>query len=68
MLETLDYLKAGYPIIWIQEKDEESAIKQLKHIAKNGKTKTSGALQLNVWSCTDGIKEYDISEYGSKCG
>lgn len=38
MLETLDYLKAGYPIIWIQEKDEESVIKQLKHIAKNGKT------------------------------
>lgn len=62
MLEVVDYLKAGYPIIWMQEKDEVSAINKLKKIASNGKTKKSGSLKFNVWSCTEGIKIYNHNE------
>ncbi|MEK5071704.1 AAA family ATPase [Sporosarcina sp. FSL K6-1508] len=68
MIDIMDYLKAGYPVIWMQEKDEEYAITQLKEIAQNGKTNASGPLHLNVWSCTDGMKEYDFQTKSFKKG
>ncbi len=56
MISILDYLKAGYPIIWIQEKDEMTAIRRLSSIAKKGKTLESGQLAFNIWSCTNGLE------------
>lgn len=62
--EIKHYLQAGYPLIWKEEHDEYKFIKQLKEIAKNGKTKRTGSMDLYVWDIVKGLTHYneDVSK------
>lgn len=53
------YLQAGYPLIWKEEHDEYKFIKELKEIAKNGKTKRTGSMDLYVWDIVKGLTYYN---------
>ena len=59
--QLVQFLNAGYPAIWIRDREDERVVRDLVDVAVNGKNGNE-SMKLNVWSSTTGFLEYDIEK------